>query len=102
MRKCDVCEKDATDAARDLREIDPTEDENGQKWRDWEDASDWRYGCDKHPPAPSRTFYLDGTSASEIQQMRLGQAWATALLFTRNRIWQDRQRELLEQTTHGA
>jgi hypothetical protein len=79
MQRCDKCDSPATSSARDIRECEPFEDKDGKKWRSWEGASAWRYGCDDHPPDNSKTFYLDETSMWDIEQMELGRAWALAL-----------------------
>lgn len=51
---CPVCGAPSTMGSRDIRLVGCVLDSDGEKWADWESASEWRTGCDDHPPQRSK------------------------------------------------
>ena len=52
---CDVCGEPAHHGSRDLIETVPLTKDT---WREYEHYGEPRYGCKKHPPRLSHTYYI--------------------------------------------
>jgi len=53
---CEVCGEPATQATRDMVEVEPTETDGGILVANWEYVGEWHHRCDEHRRTPVRTY----------------------------------------------
>ena len=51
-----LCFRDVASSTQDIKEVEPIF-RDGSYWRQWEGLG-MRHGCNKHPPPPSKSYYL--------------------------------------------
>jgi hypothetical protein len=83
IKYCEVCGATATSGVRDIKEVDPTTDEEGQSWRRWDYDGPAHFYCDTHKRESRQTFQHP-PSAEEATQIAISEQLAQMRLIIRN------------------